>query len=112
MFSLWRLTAIMVALGVHLYPAHGEAVSPYRDPVVIRVVPLKHARAEYLASIIRPLLPKDGSVIAYGPANMLIIKGRRSLVGELIQVIKGPGRIEEPLLDCQDDPPESDGIAP
>ena len=65
------------------YPA------PRDDPIVIQIVQLEHADAEELAEVLRPFLSKDGSITAYGPANSLIIKDRKSIVRELVKVIKG-----------------------
>jgi type II secretory pathway component GspD/PulD (secretin) len=50
---------------------------------------LDYADAEYLASILRPLLSKEGTVVAYRPTNSLIIKERASLVKRLVEIIKG-----------------------
>ena len=65
------------------YPA------PRNDPIVIQIVQLEHADAEELAELLRPFLSKDGRITAYGPANSLIIKDRKSIVRELVKVIKG-----------------------
>ena len=65
------------------YPA------PRDEPIVIQIVQLEHADAEELAEVLRPFLSKDGSITAYGPANSLIIKDRKSIVRELVKVIKG-----------------------
>jgi type II secretory pathway component GspD/PulD (secretin) len=73
------------------YPAPGD------EPVVIQIVQLDHADAEELAEVLRPFLTRDGSISAYGPANSLIIKDRKSVVLELLKVIKGrPGRKGSP----------------
>ena len=47
---------------------------PLRDPIVIKVIHLDYADAEYLASILSPFLSKEGRVFAYYPTNSLIIK--------------------------------------
>ncbi len=65
------------------YPA------PRDEPIVIQIVQLEHADAEELAEVLRPFLSKDGRITAYGPANSLIIKDRKSIVRELVKVIKG-----------------------
>ena len=57
--------------------------------MVIRVIRLDHADAEQLASVLRPLLTKDGRITAYSPTNTLIIRDRKSLVEQLVKVIKG-----------------------
>jgi type II secretory pathway component GspD/PulD (secretin) len=59
------------------------------DPIVIQVIHLDYADAEYLASVLQPLLSREGTVVAYKPTNSLIIKERASLVKRLVEIIKG-----------------------
>ena len=62
---------------------------PLKDPIVIELVHLDYADAEYLASVLSPLLSEEGRVVAYYPTNSLIIKDRKSVVNELLKIIKG-----------------------
>jgi len=107
-----RLCYVLVALifvaGIGPDPECAEPTSPYRDPMIIKVIPLQYADAENLASVLRPLLTKDGTIVAHGPTNTLIIKDRRSLVGELARVIKGPVKAEDHFLNFQDGCPASE----
>jgi len=107
MFRLYALVTLIFVGGPHLHPAYAQPVSPYRNSIVIKVIPLNYADAEHLASVLSPLLTKDGTIVAHAPTNTLIIKDRRSVVGELVRVIKGPGKAKEPFLNCQDGPPKS-----
>ena len=59
------------------------------DPIVIQIVQLDHANAEDLARVLHPFLSKDGRITAYDPGNILIINDRKSIVEELLKVIKG-----------------------
>lgn len=68
---------------------HGEHARPLREPIVTKVIRLDHADAERLASVLRPLLTRDGLITAYAPTNTLIIRDRASLVKQLVKVIKG-----------------------
>ena len=61
-----------------------------REPIVTKVIRLDHADAESLASVLRPLLTRDGVITAYARTNTLIIRDRASLVKQLVEVIKGP----------------------
>ena len=61
-----------------------------REPIVTKVIRLDHADAESLASVLRPLLTRDGVITAYAPTNTLIIRDRASLVRQLVKAIKGP----------------------
>ena len=69
---------------------HGQHARPLRKPIVIKVIRLHHADAKRLASVLRPLLTRDGLITAYAPTNTLIIRDRASLVKQLVEVIKGP----------------------
>jgi type II secretory pathway component GspD/PulD (secretin) len=75
--------------------------------MVIKVIPLQYADAEHLASVLRPLLTRDGTIAAHVATNTLIIKDRRSLVGKLVKVIKGPVKAEDHRLNFQDGPSAS-----
>ena len=66
-----------------------QSSGPPGDPVVIQMVRLDHANAEELAGVLRPFLSRDGRITAYGPGNILVIKDRKSIVAELVKVIKG-----------------------
>jgi type II secretory pathway component GspD/PulD (secretin) len=66
-----------------------QYAGPRDDPIVIQIVELDYADAEDLARVLTPFLSKDGTIAAYGPTNSLIIKDRKSVVRELVRVIKG-----------------------
>ena len=66
-----------------------QETRPLRDPIVIQVIHLDYADAEYLSSMLAPLLSKDGKVVAYRPTNSIIIKDRESLIKRLADIVKG-----------------------
>ena len=84
--------ALLIMAWLCLAPlvVHGQRARPLREPIVIKVIRLDHADAERLASVLRPLLTRDGLITAYAPTNTLIIRDRASLVKQLVKVIKGP----------------------
>jgi type II secretory pathway component GspD/PulD (secretin) len=86
---LFTLAPVLLIPLIHLYPSYAQEAKPSRDPIVIRVIHLDYADAEYLASVLAPLLSKEGRVVAYRPTNSLIIKDRASLVKTLVKIIKG-----------------------
>ncbi len=57
--------------------------------VVVCLIQLDHADAEYLATVLKPFLSPDGSLTPYAPTNTLIIKDRQSVVNMLSEIIKG-----------------------
>jgi type II secretory pathway component GspD/PulD (secretin) len=71
------------------HAAYAQHTRALREPIVIQVIHLDYADAEHLASVLAPLLSKDGRVVAYSPTNSLIIKDRASLVKKLVKIIKG-----------------------
>ena len=66
-----------------------QYTGPKGDPIVIQIIELEHAAAEDLAGVLQPFLSKDGRITAYASGNILIIKDRKSIVAELVKVIKG-----------------------
>ena len=85
---IFAATIILLTL---IYPGYSvsQNAGPRDDPIVIQMVELEHADAEELATVLRPFLSKDGSITAYAPTNILIIKDRKSTVEALLRVIKG-----------------------
>ena len=88
--NLFGFLLIMVLLWIHPHHSHAQTGGLLRDPIVIRVVQLDYANAEHIASVLAPLLSKDGCIVPYAPTNTLIIKGRASMVQKLVKIIKGP----------------------
>jgi len=80
------LSLLAVAVGGTSF---SQPAGPVEDPIVIQIVQLDHAEAEDLVSVLQPFLSKNGRISAYGPGNKLIIKDRKSIVRELVKVIKG-----------------------
>jgi len=77
------LTLICSGISFSQYPG------PWDGPIVIQIVELDHADADALARVLQPFLSKDGRITAYDPGNILIINDRKSIVEELLKVIKG-----------------------
>ena len=57
--------------------------------LVVCMIQLDHADAEYLAGVLRPFLSPDGNLTPYTPTNTLIIKDRQHVVNMLSEIIKG-----------------------
>ena len=70
--------------------SYSQMTGPRDDPIIIQMVQLEYADAEALAEVLRPFLSKEGRITAYGPNNSLIIKDKKSIVKELVKIIKGP----------------------
>ena len=59
------------------------------ERIVVCILELEHADAEYLASVLKPFLSPEGSLVPYKPTNSLIIKDREPVVNRLAELIKG-----------------------
>ena len=94
----------MFFLSTHPYVSYAQAGNPLRDPIVIQVIHLNNGDAEHLASVLAPLLSKEGVIVPYAPTNSLIIKDRKSFIKGLNKVIKGSAEPQGNFLDCQTDP--------
>ena len=57
--------------------------------IVVCMIQLEHADAEYLASVLTPFLSPEGSLAPYIPSNTLIIRDREPVVNMLSEIIKG-----------------------
>jgi type II secretory pathway component GspD/PulD (secretin) len=57
--------------------------------IIVCMIQLEHADAEYLASVLKPFLSTEGSIVPYKTSNTLIIKDRAPVVNMLSEVIKG-----------------------
>jgi type II secretory pathway component GspD/PulD (secretin) len=57
--------------------------------IIVCMIQLEHADAEYLASVLEPFLSPEGSIVPYKTTNTLIIKDRASVVNMLAEIIKG-----------------------
>jgi type II secretory pathway component GspD/PulD (secretin) len=72
---------------------HGLSIAQKAKPVggrmVVCVVQLEHADAEYLASILKPFLSPEGSIVPYAATNILIIEDRQPVVDMLTKLIEG-----------------------
>ena len=69
-----------------------SAAQQERSPggrIVVCMIQLEHADAEYLAEVLRPFLSPEGSLTPYQPTNTLIIRDREPVVNMLSEVIKG-----------------------
>ena len=82
-FILLTLTFVLHGLSI------AQEAKPVGGRVVICVVRLEHADAEYLASILKPFLSPEGSIAPYLTTNSIIIKDRQPVVDMLTKLIKG-----------------------
>ncbi len=59
------------------------------DELVVRVVPIHNVSASKLVPILRPLIPDNGGISSYFPANSLIITSTARNIDRLLKVIGG-----------------------
>ena len=82
------LILLLVLLTPGFSPAQEKTTSS-GERVIICMVQLEHADAEYLASVLKPFLSPQGSIVPDVHTNTLIIKDRAAIVNMLAEVIKG-----------------------
>ncbi len=66
------------------------------DQIVTRVIALRNVSSSQLVPILRPLVPQQGHLAAYVPANILIISDRAANIARLMNIIS---RIDTPSND-------------
>jgi len=64
-------------------PAQEKTPSP-GGHIIVCMIQLEHADAEYLASVLKPFLSPHGRIVPDVHTNTLIIKDRASIVNMLI----------------------------
>ena len=82
------LILLLVLLAPGLSQAQ-EKTTASGGRIIVCMIQIEHADAEYLASVLKPFLSPEGSIVPYKPTNTLIIKDRAPVVNMLSEVIKG-----------------------
>ena len=86
------LRLFLILLLVLLAPGFPRAQEKTTSPggrIIVCMIQLEHADAEYLASVLEPFLSPEGSIVPYKTTNTLIIKDRAPVVNMLAEIIKG-----------------------
>jgi len=89
-----RRSNLIVAIGltlVLLCAGFSFAQQPKKvgGRIIVCMIQLEHADAEYLATVLKPFLSPEGSIVPYKTNNTLIIKDRAPMVNMLAEIIKG-----------------------
>jgi general secretion pathway protein D len=59
------------------------------EQYITRLIPLKNVDAEMIAStVLKPLIPKTSSVVAYGPTNTLVVTDNGANIDRLVKIIR------------------------
>jgi general secretion pathway protein D len=58
------------------------------DELVTRVIEVQHVSAQELVSLLRPLMPQQGHMIAHGKSNSLLVTDRAGNVARLTAIIR------------------------
>lgn len=77
-------------------PLADEGSPGVGDQIVTRVIALRNVSASQLVPILRPLVPQQGHLAAYVPANILIVSDRAANILRLLNIIR---RIDTPSND-------------
>ena len=81
------LILLLVMLCAGLSPA--QQAKKVGGPIIVCLIQLEHADAEYLATVLKPFLSPEGSTVPYKTTNTLIIIDREPVVNRLAEIIKG-----------------------
>ena len=84
--------SFLILLLVLLTPGFSRAqekTTSSGERVIVCMIRLEHADAEHLASVLKPFLSPQGSIVPDVHTNTLIIKDRASIVNMLAEIIKG-----------------------
>ncbi|MCP4040645.1 MAG: type II secretion system secretin GspD, partial [Gammaproteobacteria bacterium] len=65
------------------------------DEIVTRVLQVNNVAATQLVPLIRPLVPQQGHLAAYGPTNVLIISDRAANIDRLITIIQRVDQVSD-----------------
>src|ERR1700678_2909950 len=65
-----------------------NSISPTSDEIVTQIITMKNVSATQLVPLLRPLIPQQGHLAAYGPGNMLIISDRASNVSRIMRIVE------------------------
>jgi type II secretory pathway component GspD/PulD (secretin) len=80
---------LLLVLVTSVFSLAQERTTSAGERVIVCMIQLEHADAEYLASVLKPFLSPQGSIVPDVHTNTLIIKDRASIVNMLAEVIKG-----------------------
>ncbi|MCI0455134.1 MAG: LysM peptidoglycan-binding domain-containing protein, partial [Candidatus Dadabacteria bacterium] len=58
------------------------------DMYVTRLIPLKNINAQEVANILKPLISKEGDILAYAPLNTLIIVETASNLNRILKILE------------------------
>jgi len=83
------LVLVLIFLPVLSSISIAQQEKPPGGRIVVCMIQLEHADAEYLASVLKPFLSPEGSLVPYQSTNTLIIRDREPVVNMLSKIIKG-----------------------
>ncbi len=61
---------------------------PRDEQIVTQLIPLKHADANEIRTILTPLVPKEGSLISYPPTNTLIVIDSLANIRRVVEIVR------------------------
>jgi type II secretory pathway component GspD/PulD (secretin) len=96
--------ATLLCLAVLFGIAATQYARAQENRIIVCLLPLEHADAEQLVSVLSPLLSPQGIISAYPHANTIIIKDRESVVKMLVKAVKG----RPDLAECDNWHPEAE----
>lgn len=82
------VTKILPDIRARSSPIPSMQGNPGGDQLITQVVQVEHASVARIVPILRPLVPKEGQLMAYPPTNMLVISDRAANVARIVAIIR------------------------
>ena len=65
-----------------------RGVPPDRDRFITRLIPLQYIDAEAISNTLKPLISKDGAMVAYPPTNTIILTDASSNIRRILSILE------------------------
>ncbi|MGD9286946.1 MAG: secretin N-terminal domain-containing protein [Desulfobacterales bacterium] len=88
-YAFFAITSLQILALVFAGVPTAETKKTPGGRMVVCLIQLQHADAEYLASVLKPFLSQEGSLTPYKATNTLIIRDREPVANMLSEIIKG-----------------------
>ena len=86
--GVMKIIAIREAKESSIETIRDDRASENRDRYVTRLIPLKYIDAESITATIKPLVPKDASMVAYPATNMIIVTDTDANIRRLLSILE------------------------
>ncbi|MBF0542733.1 MAG: hypothetical protein HQK91_14930 [Nitrospirae bacterium] len=86
--ELYRIVEIDSAKLHAMQVDKGRKITTTDNGYMTQIIPIEYAKANEIASRIKPILAKGTELIVYEPSNMIIISGQTSTIAKFIKIVE------------------------